>query len=303
MTKPTSTRLPVYFLSHGGPTFMYRDGAGGQPDAWDFINGLGKHILNDIKPKTILVVSAHWASGDETSDAGYTYSPAKGATAIQIAHGPDADGNHKLIYDFSNFPAHMYKEKFPSKPNLKLAKNVKSTLAASGIESEIVDRGIDHGVWVPFKVAFPDGLGDIPLIQVSLFNSEDPERHYKLGAALAPLRDQGVLIVTSGMSVHNLLFRRNPGPFKFSAEFDELLKDAVEAQEGQDRLNALTHLLTLPVARDAHPTYEHILPIHVAAGAAFDDKAKRLFTAVSGSLAWGEYIFGDDVKGGVCSVA
>lgn len=136
-------------------------------------------------------------------------------------------------------------------------------------------------------------------MQVSLFNTEDPEEHYRLGEALAPLRDEGILIIGAGMAVHNLndfraarargLTAPETTPYAYS--FDDALKDAASSRPEDRKVNMLS-LLRRSDAKSAHPTLEHLMPVYVAAGAAGKDEGERLWTMADGSLNWAQYKFG-----------
>lgn len=139
----------------------------------------------------------------------------------------------------------------------------------------------------------------VPLVQVSLYDSEDPDQHYRLGQAVAPLRDEGVVIIGAGMSVHNLrdlwdvMSSDDPSrPLPYAVSFDNALKEAVEAPvaERQFRMAAVCGR---PDAKQAHPSMDHLMPVHVAAGAAGSDLGKQLWTLPEGSLSWAQYRFGD----------
>lgn len=136
----------------------------------------------------------------------------------------------------------------------------------------------------------------MPIVQVSLFDSDDPDKHYDLGKAVTALRDEGVVIIVSGMTVHNLRdFGRtfgNPKPMPYAVSFDDAVKEAVE-QPIQDRQQAMAALLKRPDARKAHPSFDHLLPIHIGAGAAADDMGKQIWTMPEGSMSWGMYRFGE----------
>lgn len=138
---------------------------------------------------------------------------------------------------------------------------------------------------------------NVPVVQVSLFDNEDPMQHQALGKALAPLRDEGVLLICSGMAVHNLRDLRiaygRPGSMPYAVSFDEALKEAAEQDSAEARAKAMVALLKRSDARRAHPTFEHLLPVHVAAGAAGDDKGKQLWTLPEGSMSWAQYRFGE----------
>jgi aromatic ring-opening dioxygenase catalytic subunit (LigB family) len=132
-------------------------------------------------------------------------------------------------------------------------------------------------------------------VQVSLFNTEDPDQHYRLGQAVARLREQNILIIVSGMAVHNLRDLRftfgNSKPMPYAVSFDEAIKDAVTTAP-DERQKAMAELLKRPDARQAHPSFEHLLPIHIGAGAAGEDVGKRLWTYPEGSMSWAQYRFG-----------
>jgi aromatic ring-opening dioxygenase catalytic subunit (LigB family) len=146
-------------------------------------------------------------------------------------------------------------------------------------------RGFDHGAFIPLKVAFPSA--DVPIVQVSLLASMDPAQHVRLGQALAPLRDEGVLIIGSGMSYHNMrTFRSNMrssnggAPDQGSKRFDDWLEQVLTRATPKDRITGLTHWDAVPAARDAHPREEHLLPLHVAVGAAGNDPGRRMLKDV-----------------------
>lgn len=183
-----------------------------------------------------------------------------------------------------------------------MAKEVCNVLEEKGVACERERRGLDHGVWVPFKCLFNPKTNpiptSIPILQLSLYNNENASLHYSLGKALAPLREQGYLIICSGMAVHNLRDLR----FTFGTDkvmdyvhtFDEALRQAVaEAEPGEGRRVAMEQLVSRSDARKAHPTFEHLLPIFVAAGAAEKEKAERVWTLGEMSMSWAQFRFGN----------
>ena len=134
---------------------------------------------------------------------------------------------------------------------------------------------------------------NVPLVQVSLYHSEDPDAHYRLGKAVAPLREEGVVIIGAGMSVHNLrelVFDGEPMPY--SVSFDNALKEAAEAPPSE-RQKKMAEICRRPDAKQAHPWMDHLMPIHVAAGAAGDDAGKQTWTMQEGSFGWAQYRFGE----------
>ena len=186
-------------------------------------------------------------------------------------------------------------ETYPNFGSKQIAEKVMGLLQKKGIEVGAVDRGLDHGVWASFKVAFDPEQNplNVPIVQASLFSSEDPHQHYNLGRAVADLRLQNIAIIVSGMAVHNLRdFRLTSQPMPYTSTFDEALKDAVTSHPAE-REHRMASLLRRPDARRAHPTFEHLLPIFVGAGAAGDDIGERLWTLKEGSVSWAQYRFGE----------
>lgn len=189
-------------------------------------------------------------------------------------------------------------ERYPNVGSKIIAAKVIESLRLNNIEVEAVERGLDHGVWASFKVAFDpeENPLNIPLVQVSLFSSEDPHQHYNLGRAVANLRSQNIAIMVSGMAVHNLRdFRFTVGtswPMPYTSSFDEALKDAATSLPAE-REQKMANLLRRQDARQAHPTFDHLLPIYVGAGAAGDDVGERLWTMKEGSVSWAQYRFGE----------
>lgn len=289
---------PVYFISHGGPTFMYSDKEkdifGGDIGAFNTVRAIGKTIINDIKPKFIVYVSAHWQS--------------KADNLIEVAVPKNFAKNQEndLIYDFYGFPSHMYKETFHSENDISVANDVVNRInnSKSGLKAKLTERGIDHGVWVPLKIAFPNDelvKENIPLIQVSLTRNDfDFESQYKLGQILSGVRENGGLVLTSGMSVHNLGGMRSPGPNAYNKEFTKVLNDILLSSE-TNKVEKFKALLedskSKQLLLQAHPSLEHFDPILVALGAAQasgdETKVTELYNKCHLSLGWGIYKFGD----------
>ena len=249
-------RQPAIFIPHGGGPCFFMDWTWGPADTWKatqrFLEGLASALPEP--PKAILVVSGHW---EETA---FTASTA---------------AKPELIFDYSGFPAHTYELTWPAPGDPELAQRVAGILADAELPSAVSpNRGFDHGVFVPLKVAFPEA--QIPVVTLSLAASLDPALHLAVGRALAPLRDEGVLIVASGMSFHNLR-----GYFRAETEeraraFDEWLTQAVESPAAARDL-LLTNWRTAPYAAYCHPREEHLIPLLVAAGAGGEAAGKRIF--------------------------
>lgn len=247
--------------------------------AYKKLQEIGREITQKVKPKAVVVFSAHWQGR---------------RNKIQINTAESTD----LIYDFYNFPDHYYKEKYSNVGSKQVADQAIAAIRKAGIEVEEVERGLDHGVWASFKCAFDPETNplNVPIVQVSLFDTEDPVQHYALGRAVSSLRDNGIQIIVSGMAVHNLRDLRftmgDARPLPYTTSFDEALMKAATAKP-EEREHAMTELLERPDARQAHPTFDHLLPIHVGAGAAGDDVGKRLWTLGQGSMSWAQYRFGE----------
>jgi aromatic ring-opening dioxygenase catalytic subunit (LigB family) len=241
-------RLPTLFISHGGGPWPWMDFGPRNP-----YEGLARYLREypeaiGAKPKAILAISGHWEEPE--------------FTVMGSAKPP-------MIYDYSGFPEHTYHIRYDAPGSPQLARRVRELLDQAGIPSrEDPRRGYDHGVFTPFSVSHPKA--DIPIVQLSIKNGYDPKAHIALGRALAPLRDEGVLIVGSGLSYHNL---RAFGPHAYAASkaFDDWLTDAVTAKDAKTRNEKLAHWSEAPSARIAHPKEDHLVPLMVASGAAGED--------------------------------
>jgi 4,5-DOPA dioxygenase extradiol len=248
-----SMTMPSLFVPHGGgPCFFMNQGE--EPDPiWrpmrDYLAGLIESLRE--RPRAILLVSGHWEGADVTLHFG--------------------DGQ-PLLYDYGGFPPHTYDLQWPAPGAPDVAARAAELLADAGVATGAErTRGWDHGVFIPMMVAVPDA--NIPLAQMSLRRSLDPAEHVAIGRALAPLRDEGVLIVGSGMSFHNLR-ERGARAAPAAALWDAALTDAVTDPIPARRLERITAWETLPNARYAHPRAEHLLPLMVALGAGGEDEAR-----------------------------
>lgn len=235
-------RQPSYFIPHGGgPCFFMDDPNGTWRGMADFLRTI-RHDLPE-RPRAIIVVSGHW----ETDGFAFT-----GAATPS------------LIYDYYNFPAHTYEIRYDVRGDPQLASRAAGLLDGAGLNGWVdPTRGLDHGVFIPMKVAFSDAA--IPMVEMSVDRSLDPALHIAAGRALSPLADEGVLILGSGMSFHNMRGYGDPRFTDPSRAFDAWLTDAIE-QEGGERAARLIRWEEAPAARLSHPDAEHLLPLMVAAG-------------------------------------
>ncbi len=249
-------RQPAVFLPHGGGPCFFMDWTWGPADTWKatqhFLEGFAATL--PAPPQALLVVSGHWEEPAFTASA---------------ATSP------KLIFDYSGFPEHTYHLTWPAPGDPALAMRISQLLQKAGLPAaNSPDRGFDHGVFVPLKVAFPHA--QVPVVTLSLIASLDPALHLAAGRALAPLRDEGVLIVGSGMSFHNLRGYLRPETPERARAFDSWLTRAVESPALQ-RDALLTAWRQAPFAAYAHPREEHLIPLMVAAGAGGDAPGTRIF--------------------------
>ncbi len=229
------------------------DPHGGPPDPmWRKMQAYLASLLDALpeRPRAILLISGHWEEEVFTAHVG--------------------DGQ-PLLYDYHGFPDHTYHLQWPAPGAPEVARRAAELLRNAGLSSnEELRRGWDHGVFIPMMVAVPGA--EIPLAQLSLRHDLDPVAHIAAGRALAPLRDEGVLIIGSGMSFHNLA-ARGPSVTAPAAEWDVALAAAVTDPDPAARARRVAQWRTLPNAAFAHPREEHLLPLMVALGAGADDPA------------------------------
>ncbi len=248
---------PVFFIPHGAGPCFFMDWS--PKDTWrgmaDFLTDIESSL--PAKPKAILMVSAHWL-----------------ATEFSLTSG----NQPSLIYDYYGFPNHTYELTYPAPGAPALAGHVAQQLNAAGIANRQDDsRGFDHGMFIPLKLMFPQA--DIPVVQLSLRNDLDPQAHLAVGQALASFREEGVLIIGSGMSFHNMRGYGDPRFTALSETFDQWLTETVEAVP-QQRWANLSHWSRAPHATDCHPlgSEEHLIPLMVVAGAAGEDAGRKVYS-------------------------
>ncbi len=241
-----SNRMPVVFVSHGAPDALLK-----APDTVAAWREMSRQIP---EPTGILVVSAHWEASHPTASMANTL---------------------ETIYDFSGFSPELYRMKYPAQGAPALARRVASLLSDAGLQGELhSNRGLDHGAWVPLTAMFPDA--DIPVTQLSLIRNGTASTHFEIGKVLAPLRDEGILILASGAITHNFswLNWRAVGseiPYPKAQAFGEWVATQVATHDDASLIN----YRRAPNGAESHPTEEHFLPLFVALGAANADIPSR----------------------------
>jgi len=267
-----SPRLPTYFISHGGGPWPYMTG-----EFRDNLAQLEQSLL-DMRaelgdaPKAILMVSGHW------EERGFAIS---------------SGANPEMVYDYYGFPEYLYHIKYGAPGSPQVAQRVQELLRARGLEARLdPTRGFDHGTFSIMKPLYPDE--DMPVVQLSLDAGLDPELHLAVGRALAPLRDEGVLIVGSGLSFHNLRLFRSTRGYEPSREFDAWLQQTLVHSPPDERTRRLIDWSKAPSARIAHPREDHLIPLMVAVGAAEDASGATTYhqTDLAGGLTASSFRFG-----------
>ncbi len=250
----TAPALPTFYLSHGGGPWPWMKGP--RYDAHRKLEAALQQLpqLVGVTPKAVLMISAHWEEED---------------FAVMSHPSPP------MVYDYTGFPENTYQVRYPAPGAPQLAEQVRALLQNAGIDSRLDPvRGFDHGAFVPMAVVYPDA--SIPIVQLSLKRGLDPQEHLAAGRVLATLRNEGVLVVGSGSSYHNLRML-GPESKKPSAAFDDWLQHTLEGTNFEERAAALASWEAAPSARVAHPREEHLLPLMVAVGAAERDIATRFY--------------------------
>lgn len=262
--------MPVVFVPHGGGPWPFVD-LGFPRDEVETLAAYLRSIrdLPPEPPRALLVISAHWEEPVPT---------------VMTSPRPP------MLYDYYGFPPESYEITWPASGDPALAAHVQQVLADSGIEAgSDSSRGFDHGTFVPLKLAYPDA--DVPAVQLSLEAGLDPAAHLAIGRALLPLRNEGVFIIASGMTFHNLRAFWNPAANASSEAFDAWLRDTM-SHETMTRDERLTQWMMAPAARLAHPREEHLIPLMVAAGAAGSDPAVLAFNGTMVGHRLSGYHFG-----------
>lgn len=248
--------LPSLFLSHGAPTLPLTD-----TPARTFLSQAGNTFE---RPKAILVISAHWE------------------TAVPTVNAVDSN---ETIHDFGGFPRALYDLRYPAPGSPTFAARIVEGLRTNGFDCNIDKRrGLDHGAWVPLLLMYP--RADIPVLQLSVQPHLGPEHHLRVGRALAPLRDEGVLIIGSGSFTHDLSEFHGHDPNDPAPDWVNSFADWFDAALTKGQTNDLLNYRRLaPFATKNHPTEEHLLPLYAALGAAGQNAhAERLHASSTYSV-------------------
>jgi aromatic ring-opening dioxygenase catalytic subunit (LigB family) len=265
----STAKFPTLFISHGG-------------GPWPFVDGMREMFAKTAKefaalparlpqrPKVVLVITGHWEAPE---------------FSVSTAEHPPMD------YDYSGFPAHTYHLQYPAPGSPALAARVTELLASGGIDCrQDPARGFDHGTFVPLGLMYP--AADVPIVLLSMKSGYNAAEHIRVGQMLKPLRDEGVLIMGSGLTYHNMRGFGNPASTPVAAAFENYLNDVVTQPDASVRNKMLVDWERAPSARQAHPREDHLIPLMVVAGAAGADRGERIFVDQVLAVAMGNYQFG-----------
>ncbi|MDB5872075.1 MAG: hypothetical protein JWQ07_1517 [Ramlibacter sp.] len=258
-------RMPSLFVSHGAPTFAIEPALAGP-----LLNQLGRELPT---PKAIVVLSPHWVTPN---------------VRVGFAAAPET------IHDFGGFPAELYRIQYPAPGSPAVAARALELLNAAGWNATAdAQRGLDHGAWVPVRHLYPDA--NVPVLQVSMPRSLDAAGAVRLGRALAPLADEGVLLLGSGSITHNLYEFRQDIDAQGASYASEFVDWARAAVRGGDEAALIHYLDVAPHAQRAHPTPDHYLPLPFAFGAAAPGADVEVLDGgmTYGVLAMDSYLFKD----------
>jgi aromatic ring-opening dioxygenase catalytic subunit (LigB family) len=264
---PSSHRMPVYFISHGGGPWPWVEGMREMFALTEReLAALPAHL--PVRPKAVLMISGHWEDSE---------------FCVSSAAQPGME------YDYFGFPPHTYQIRYPAPGSPALAQRVQELLGAAGLPCRAdAHRGLDHGAFVPMHCMYPQA--DMPLVLLSLKKGYDPQEHFRAGQALSALRDEGVLIMGSGLTYHDMRGFGSEAATPVAQAFEQFLARVVaDPAHRREQLLAWTQG---PQARRAHPREDHLIPLMVAAGAAERDPGRRLFLDHALKVDMGSYEFG-----------
>jgi aromatic ring-opening dioxygenase catalytic subunit (LigB family) len=271
----TNARLPTYFLSHGGGPWPWLKAERGS--MYDQLEASLHDVRRELgqAPRAVLMISGHWEAD---------------RFVLSSAARPPME------YDYSGFPEHTYRIRYDAPGDPALAERVRAMLERGGVATGLdPERGFDHGTFTLMHTMYPEA--DLPLVQLSLRDDFDPDDHIKVGELIAPLRDEGVLIVGSGFSYHDTRGMRSGAGAEASAAFDQWLNDTLVTSSPEERRRHLLGWSDAPAARAAHPREDHLIPLMVAVGAAGDDGGARIYhqSDFMGAITVSSYRFGAPV--------
>jgi aromatic ring-opening dioxygenase catalytic subunit (LigB family) len=262
-------KFPTLFVSHGGgPWPFMEDRRAAFAKTVKEFTALPQRLPS--KPQAVLVITGHWEAPEFT---------------VMTSPRPP------MVYDYYGFPEHTYRIRYPAPGLPGLAVRVEELLECAGIKcEEDPNQGFDHGTFVPLGLMYPDA--DVPIVLLSMKSSYDPAEHIEAGRAIAALRDEGILIIGSGLTYHNMsgFGREESTPVSYA--FEGYLNDAISQPDPKVRNDMLIGWENAPGARLAHPREDHLIPLMVVAGAAGDDVGRRVFVDHVMSVAMATYQFG-----------
>ncbi|KAG0705220.1 Extradiol ring-cleavage dioxygenase class III enzyme subunit B [Suillus ampliporus] len=288
----TPEKIPTFFFGHGSPMLISAgqvtnsvmpNAMGPEGNLAKFLRDFGPALRAKYKPKGIVVFSAHWET-------------------IGVRHVTDYGDRNPLLMDYFGFEPYYYQQKFESKGDRALAERVVQLYKEAGQEAKLSSPhesrgwdgrtspphpgpGLDHGVFVPFKLMFGDKIDDVPIVQVSIENSNDPQQNWAVGKAVSKLREEGILILAGGLTIHNL---RNPRQFSEQLAspdvkmFDQAITVAASQSQLDERKQSLLDLMKHDGFLQAHPSSEHFVPLYVAAGAG-EEGGVQVLSAIYGA--------------------
>lgn len=241
----STSPLPLLFIGHGSPMNAIEDTV--------YTREWRRIVAMLPRPQAILMISAHWIT--------------QGETRISTAEHPG------MIYDMHGFPDELYRVRYPVPGSSTIAKEIQETLGDAYDVREDPERGLDHGAWSVLLHLFPEH--NIPVVSLSLDYNKTPMWHYELGQKLRQLREQGILMITTGNTVHNLQrLSFSSGPYDWAQEFDARVQKGIQERNHADIVDFLSWG---PIAKLAHPTYDHFLPLIVALGATYPTDIPEIF--------------------------
>lgn len=269
-----ASRLPTIYIPHGGGPWHVMEDAFGDAEGYKklsaYLQSIPRRFGRDTR--ALLVISAHWEEE---------------APTVHCGQRPG------MLYDYYGFPDFTYTLEWPAPGAPEVASRVEELLRGAGFTPRRESRrGYDHGTFVPLMVAYP--RADVPVAQLSMVGTLDPETHLAMGRALAPLRDEGVLVIGSGMSYHNLrgLLSGDPRIGPVSRRFDAWLAESVAIADPGERQRRLAAWKTAPEAAACHPRSDHLVPLFVATGAGVDGPGRVDYGGMLMGAAVSSVIFG-----------